>query len=66
MNQVRSKCNRELENLRRKLANAPNYEQFVSDKEINRLKNDLKRANEDLRTVSSASVRAIGRPHGFI
>ena len=66
MNQVRSKCNRELETLRRQLANAPAYEHFVADKEINRLKNDLKRANEDLRVVSSASVRAVRRPHGFI
>jgi hypothetical protein len=66
MNQVRSKCNREVEALRRQLANTPKYEQFVTDKEINRLKNDLKRANEDLRVVSSYSVRAVGRPHGFI
>jgi hypothetical protein len=66
MSQVRSKCNRELEKLRRQLANAPGYDQFVAEKEINRLKGDLKKANEDLRTVSSASVRAVGRPHGFI
>lgn len=66
MNQVRSKCNRELETLRRQLANAPKYDHYVADKEINRLKSDLKKVNEDLRVVSSASVRAVKRPHGFI
>lgn len=66
LSQVRSKCNRELEALRRQVTNAPCYEQVVSDDKINRLKSDLRRANSDLRNVASASVRAVVRPHGFI
>jgi ElaB/YqjD/DUF883 family membrane-anchored ribosome-binding protein len=66
MSQVRSKCNREVEKLRRQVAYAPSYEQVVSNEKINRLKSDLKRANSDLRNVASSSVRAVGRPHGFI
>lgn len=66
LSQVRSKCNRELEKLRRQISNAPSYEQVVSNDKIDRLKTDLRRANSDLRNVASASVRAVVRPHGFI
>ena len=66
MSQVRSKCNRELEKLRRQVSHAPCYDQVVSGEKIERLKEDLKRANSDLRNVASCSVRAVARPHGFI
>ncbi|OMJ84184.1 hypothetical protein SteCoe_14736 [Stentor coeruleus] len=66
MGQVKSKCNRESDTLKRKVLYAPKLDQFVAEKNINRLKSDLKKANEELRAVSSASVRAIARPHGFI
>ena len=66
ISQVRSKCNRELEKLRRQLSHAPCYDQVVSSDKIDRLKSDLKRANSDLRNVASCSVRAVARPHGFI
>ena len=66
ISQVRSKCNRELEKLRRQVSHAPCYDQVVSGEKIERLKGDLKRANSDLRNVASCSVRAVARPHGFI
>lgn len=66
MGQVKSKCNRELETLKRQVLYAPKLDQFVAEKNINRLKSDLKKTNDNLRALSSASVRAIARPHGFI
>jgi len=49
MSIVRSKCMREVETLRRKVATRPSYSQVQSETEINRLKTDLKKAHSDLR-----------------
>jgi len=62
VNQVKSKCNRELETLRRKLSMRPDYNQVQSQREISRLKGDLKKAQSDLKTFSSATARNKSRP----
>jgi guanylate kinase len=42
-----SQCNRKLEKLRRQLSNAPEYDKFVAEEEIKRLKGDLNKAHKD-------------------
>ncbi|OMJ85352.1 hypothetical protein SteCoe_13325 [Stentor coeruleus] len=66
MSQVRSKCNKEIEAVRKQIGSTPKFEQNVAKNEINKLKSGLKKAQEDLRTVSSTSVRVIPRTYGYV
>ena len=60
--QVKAQCAREVKDLRRKLVNTPSYDQVAHTSQIKRLKGDLKKAHEDLRTISSARARAYAKP----
>lgn len=66
MSQVRSKCNKEIEVVRRQIGSTPKFEHAIAKNKIDRLRGDLKKAQEDIRTVSSTSVRVIPRPYGYV
>ena len=56
LTQVKEKCAQEMQKLRRKVVNAPEYDQVQSSSQVNHLKSDLEKARADLKLFSK------GRP----
>jgi hypothetical protein len=62
VSRFRSKCLTEVRDLRRQLAMQKSYDHTVGENEIKRLRGDLRKAHENVRTASSTGLQGLKRP----